>query len=1031
VTLSEICVRRPIFALMMMVACVTFGILSFGKLGVDQFPDVEIPVVTVTTTLRGASPEEIETQVTKLIEDAVSTAEGIDELKSTSLEGVSVVTVNFLLDRDRDQATQDVRDKVAAAVKNLPEGSDPPVVTRFDTTAIPVLTLAVSSDRRDLREVTELARKQVLEPLQGVAGVGQIQLLGGRKRAFNVNLDADALAALGLSIQQVRLAIEQQNLELPGGRLEASGREDVLRTMARVEDVHELRRLVVAERQGAPVTLGMLAEVEDGAEEPRTLSRLDGENAVALIIQKQAGTNTVQVVDTIMARVLALERSLPGDVRVTPIRDASRFIRRSIHEVELHLVLGGLLASISVLVFMGSLRSTVIAGLAIPCSIITTFAVLALFDYTLNNFTLLALTLAVGIVIDDAIVVLETIYRRVERGEPPFEAAIAGTKEITLAVVATTLSLIVIFLPTAFMEGRVGKFWKSFGITTACAIAISLFVSLTLTPMLCSRFLKRPKHREGARPGLVARFNAVLDGSYATLVRWSLRLRWGVVALAAATIALAVPLIDRVGKDFNPKDDTSDFNVVLTMPEGSSLTASSDMATRIEAEIRGLEGVEQIFTTIGSARGGDDVTEVQMYIQIVDLELRDYPMTRVQKQTRGLLRRYPDLRPSVQDIGGMGGGGRNTQLSFSLRGPDLASLMEYADRLMTAMKTTPGFVDVDSSAAVRKPEIRVKIDRERAADLGVRAGEIAAALRTMIGGEAISKIREGAEQYDLWLRLEAGDRRDLDGLRGLPIATSRPAGPDESRSGLVRLEALASFERERGPAQIDRLGRIRQVEIGANLDGLPLGDAVDLVKAQVQALGLPQEYEVVFGGRAKTMAQTIDSFLTALALSFLFMYMVLAAQFESLLHPVTIMLALPLSLPFALLSLILLGDTLNIYSTFGVFMLFGIIKKNGILQVDYTNTLRLQGMPRDLAIVEANKTRLRPILMTTITLIAGMVPIALGQGPGAASRASMAKVIIGGQALSLVITLLIVPVAYSLFDDAGAALRRLGKRGAG
>jgi HAE1 family hydrophobic/amphiphilic exporter-1 len=426
VTLSEICVRRPIFALMMMVACVTFGILSFGKLGVDQFPDVEIPVVTVTTTLRGASPEEIETQVTKLIEDAVSTAEGIDELKSTSLEGVSVVTVNFLLDRDRDQATQDVRDKVAAAVKNLPEGSDPPVVTRFDTTAIPVLTLAVSSDRRDLREVTELARKQVLEPLQGVAGVGQIQLLGGRKRAFNVNLDADALAALGLSIQQVRLAIEQQNLELPGGRLEASGREDVLRTMARVEDVHELRRLVVAERQGAPVTLGMLAEVEDGAEEPRTLSRLDGENAVALIIQKQAGTNTVQVVDTIMARVLALERSLPGDVRVTPIRDASRFIRRSIHEVELHLVLGGLLASISVLVFMGSLRSTVIAGLAIPCSIITTFAVLALFDYTLNNFTLLALTLAVGIVIDDAIVVLETIYRRVERGEPPFEAAIAG-----------------------------------------------------------------------------------------------------------------------------------------------------------------------------------------------------------------------------------------------------------------------------------------------------------------------------------------------------------------------------------------------------------------------------------------------------------------------------------------------------------------------------------------------------------------------------------------------------------------------------
>ncbi len=1018
-TLSEICIRRPVFALMMIVACVTFGVLSFGKLGVDQFPDVEIPVVTVTTTLRGASPEEIETQVSKLIEDAVSTAEGIDELRSTSLEGVSVVTVNFLLDRDRDQATQDVRDKVAAAVKDLPEGSDPPVVTRFDTTAIPVLTLAVSSRARDLREVTELARKQVLEPLQGLAGVGQILMMGGRKRAFNVQLDADALTAQGLSIQQVRAAIEQQNLELPGGRLENSGREDVLRTMARVEDAAELGRIVVAERQGAPVTLAMVAKVEDSAEDPRSLSTLDGENAVALVIQKQAGTNTVEVADAIFKRVQALERSLPADIKVAPIRDASRFIRRSIHEVELHLVLGALLASISVLVFMGSLRSTFIAALAIPCSIITTFAVLNALDYTLNNFTLLALTLAVGIVIDDAIVVLENVYRRVEHGEPPFEAAIFGTREITLAVFATTLSLIVIFLPTAFMEGRVGKFWRSFGITTAFAIGLSLFVSLTLTPMLCSRMLRRPKQRERSKPGLVARFNALLDNAYAAMVRVSLKLRWGVALLAVGTIAASGPLVGMVGKDFIPKDDTSDFAVVLTMPEGSSLAASSTMAARIEGELKGLTGVQRIFTTIGSNRGGDDVTEVQMYIEVIDIAERDYPLAAVQKQARDVLRRYPDLRPSVQDIGGMGGGGRNTQLSFSLRGPDLEQLQAHAETIMARMRETPGLVDVDSSAAVRKPEVRVRIDRDRAADLGVRAGEIAAALRTMVGGEPISKIREGAEQYDLWLRLEPDDRRDLDTLRGLPIA---------ARGGLVRLEALAEFERERGPAQIDRLGRIRQVEIGANLDGVPLGDAVDKVRGLVAELELPPDYEAVFGGRAKILQQTLESFLAALALSFLFMYMVLAAQFESLLHPVTIMLSLPLSLPFALLSLILLGDTLNIYSTFGVFMLFGIIKKNGILQVDYTNTLRAQGMPRDQAIIEANKTRLRPILMTTITLIAGMIPIALGKGPGAASRASMAKVIIGGQALSLVITLLIVPVAYSLFDDAGAALGRLWRR---
>jgi HAE1 family hydrophobic/amphiphilic exporter-1 len=1019
VTLSEICVRRPVFTLMLILACVTFGVLSFGKLGVDQYPDVEIPTVTVTTTLRGASPEEIETQVSKLIEDAVSTAEGIDELRSTSLEGVSVVTVNFLLDRDRDQATQDVRDKVAAAIKDLPEGTDPPVVTRFDTTAIPVITLVVSSDRRDLREVTELARKQVLEPLQGVAGVGQIELVGGRRRAFNVLLDADALAAQGLSIQQVRQAIEQQNLELPGGRLESSGREEVLRTMARVQDARELRRLVVAERQGAPVLLGQIADVEDGAEDPRSLSRLDGENAVALVVQKQAGTNTVEVVEAIERRIAALQRGLPADIKVTPIRDASRFIRRSIHEVELHLVLGAILASASVLVFMGSLRSTLIAALAIPCSIVTTFAVLNALDYTLNNFTLLALTLAVGIVIDDAIVVLENVYRRVEHGEPPQQAAIVGTQEITLAVFATTLSLIVIFLPTAFMEGRVGKFWRSFGITTAFSIGVSLFVALTLTPMLCARLLRAPRPKEARRPGIAARLNQLLDDGYAWLVRWSLRWRWLVVAASLATVAAVVPLGQRIGKDFIPKDDTSEFMVVLTMPEGSSLEASSAMASRIEGHLREIRGVERLFTSIGSARGGDDVTEVQIYVQVTDIEQRDYPLEAVQKQAREALRPYPDLRPSVQDLGGLGGGGRRTQLAFSLRGPDLELLGDYAATLMAKMAETPGFVDIDSSAAVRKPEVRVKIDRDRAADLGVRAGEIAAALRTMVGGEPISKIREGAEQYDLWLRLRPEDRRNVESLRGLPI---------QARDGLVRLEALAEFERERGPAQIDRLGRIRQVEIGANLDGMPLGDAVDRVKAMIAELGMPPEYEVVFTGRAKTMGETITSFLSALGLSFLFMYMVLAAQFESLLHPVTIMLSLPLSLPFALLSLMLLGDTLNIYSTFGVFMLFGIIKKNGILQVDYTNTLRERGVPRDAAIVEANKTRLRPILMTTITLIAGMIPIALGKGPGAASRASMAKVIIGGQALSLVITLLIVPVAYSLFDDAGKALSRLGRK---
>ncbi|MCC7537689.1 MAG: efflux RND transporter permease subunit [Deltaproteobacteria bacterium] len=1043
-TLSEICVKRPIFALMMVSALVVFGALSFGKLGVDQFPDVELPVVTVTTSLRGASPEEVETQITKPLEDAISTASGIDEINSTSLEGLSIVTVTFVLDRNRDQATQDVRDRVARVVGDLPVGTDPPVVTRFDTTAAPVLTLVVSSPR-DLRELTDLARHDVLERLQGVSGVGQIDLVGGRTRAFNVYLDADALVSRGISVGQVRTAIQQQNVELPGGRVASDAREEILRTVARVQSADELRELVVADVQGAPLTLGQIGTVQDSEEDPRSLSRLDGRPAVALVVQKQAGTNTVEVVDSVLARLATLRQELPSDIRIDVVRDQSKFIRRSIHEVEIHLVLGGVLASLAVLLFMGSLRSTFIAAVAIPSSIVTTFVVLRVLGYTLNNFTLLALTLAVGIVIDDAIVVLENVYRHVERGESPFQAAIKGTKEIALAVSATTLSLIVIFIPTAFMEGRVGRFWRSFGVTVAFAIAISWFIALTLTPMLCSKLLRPPKHLHGQKKrGLVDRLNQVLDDSYGWLVKLSLKARIVIVLLAVATVAAIYPLGVKIGKDFVPVDDTSDFSIAMTMPEGSSLRASSETATEVERVVRGIRGVRTIFTTIGSSRGGDDVTEVTMYVAIEDLEKRDYSLFEVMGQVRRALAPFADLRPAVAGVNNFGGA-RGGQLGFALRGPDLEALQRYADEMVTRMRREPGLVDVDTGAAVRKPEVRVLVDRRRATDLGVRAGELASALRTMVGGEPVSKIREGSEQYDVWLRLEPADRASLELLSRLPI---------QSRSGLVRLDTLATLLRDRGPAQIDRMNRVRQVSVSANLVDVPLGTAIDRVRAIAAELDMPAGYEVVFSGRAKIMGETIGQFFIALGLSLLFMYMVLAAQFESLLHPVTILLALPLSLPFALLSLMLLDDTLNLYSTFGVFMLFGIVKKNGILQVDYTNTLRAQWAEarsagesgasaahgasidsrdeRNRAIIEANKTRLRPILMTTLTLIAGMIPIALGEGPGAATRASMAKVIIGGQALSLLITLLIVPVAYSYFDDVGrvwARLRdRLGRR---
>ncbi|MCA9603671.1 MAG: efflux RND transporter permease subunit, partial [Myxococcales bacterium] len=541
----------------------------------------------------------------------------------------------------------------------------------------------------------------------------------------------------------------------------------------------------------------------------------------------------------------------------------------------------------------------------------------------------------------------ENIYRHVEEGESPFDAAIRGTKEITLAVVATTLSLIVIFLPTAFMEGRVGRFWRGFGVTTAFAIGVSLFIALTLTPMLCSQFLRPPPAENEERPGLAKRLNRALDSGYGALVRWSLRHRWLVIVTALATVASVVPIFKLVPAEFIPLDDTSDYAVSLVMPGGSDLVASEKAASEVEAKIRKLRGVEQVFTTIGSTRGGDDVTEVNIYVKIVDINERDYSLFDVMKDTRALLAPYPHLRPAVSTLNNFGSA-RGGQLSFAVRGPDLEELGRIADELMADMRATPGFVDVDSVAAVRKPEIRVKIDRARAADVGVRADEVAGALRTMVGGEPISKYRDKDEQYDVWLRLEPGDRNALDKLRRLPIATRT--------GGLVRLDSVATLAQDRGPTEVDRLNRVRQVEISANLAGLALSDAVTKIEAFAKAKKLPPGYEVMFVGRAKLLAETALNFLTALLLSFLFMYMVLAAQFESFLHPITIMLALPLSLPFALLSLLLMNDSLNIYSAFGVFMLFGIVKKNGILQVDYTNVLRSRGVERDTAIIQANIT---------------------------------------------------------------------------
>jgi HAE1 family hydrophobic/amphiphilic exporter-1 len=741
---------------------------------------------------------------------------------------------------------------------------------------------------------------------------------------------------------------------------------------------------------------------------------------VQLVVRKQSGTNTVEVIDRVKAELERLRSVLPPDVEMRVVRDQSRFIKASIDTVRLHMWLGAALVAFTVMLFMRDWRSTVVAGLAIPTSIISTFTFMYYMGFTLNNLTMLGLVLAIGIVIDDAVVVLENIFRKVEEEDvPPMRAASEGTAEIALAVMATTLSLVIIFLPVAFMAGRVGRFFHSFGLTVAVAILVSLLVSFTLTPALSARVLRR---RERLAHG--GRIYRMVEAAYGRLLRWSLAHRLAVVGLSLVIVAATVPLFGAVGKTFLPQDDQSEFEMSISAPGGFSLAETSRVFSEIEQRVRGLRGVTDVLATIGDQSGrvkpGEgDVTTGSIYARMTDLGQRNFSQFDVMAEARAVLAQYPDLRTSVQGVNPLSSGGqRVAELEFNVRGPDLARLEGYSDRLVAGMRKLPGLVDVDTTLAVRTPEVRLVIDREKASDLGIDVREIAATVQTYVAGQAVSKYKEGDEQYDIWLRAEPGKRRTAQDLYDLTL---------RSRGGqLVRLGNLVRVREDLSPAQIERINRQRAVTIVGNLlPGLPLGTAVEHVRRLVAGLDWPPLYNVEFTGRAKGLAESSTNFGIAFVLSLIFMYMVLAAQFESFLHPVTIMLALPLTIPFALLSLVLLGEALNVYSTLGLFMLFGVVKKNGILQIDYTNTLRARGLARDRAILEANRVRLRPILMTTVMLILGMLPIALGRGPGSGSRASIARVIIGGQALSLLITLLITPVAYTLFDDLG----RLGVRG--
>jgi HAE1 family hydrophobic/amphiphilic exporter-1 len=971
----------------------------------------------------------METSVTEVVEDSLNTISGIEELRSTTMEGVAIIVVQFDLSKDEDVGVQEVRDKINAIQSTLPDGVEPPVVSKFETDAIPILTLAVSG-QRDFREVTEIARRKIKERLETVSGVGSIQLAGGRTRAMNVIVDTDKLAAYGLSIDEVRTALVRQNQEVPGGRLDQGAKEQVLRILGRLDTAREFNDLIISSKNGYPVRVRDIGRAEDGVEEPRSTARLNGENAVSLVVQKQSGTNTVAVAHAIKERLAELQDSLPPDVKTIITRDQSRFIEQSIEEVKFHLLLAGVLVSATILLFIQDWRTTVIATLAIPTSIIPTFLFMDMMGFTLNNITMLGLILAIGIVIDDAVVVHENIFRHMEEdGMDGMTASRIGTREIALPVLATSLSLIVIFLPIAFIGGIIGRFFASFGFVVAFAVAMSLFVSFTLTPMLCSRFLKLEPRHEGqesasSKDGFIYR---IIDRMYGAILRLGLKLKWLVVILAFVTIGATVPIGMATGFSLIPRDDQSEYEVAIRTPEGLTLEQTEKIVNDLERRVRALPETKDIFTTVGSlstggnAKGQGDVTQASMYVRMNDLHDRTISQFEVQDMARAMLLDFPDLRASVNDVSPFQGGSRAQTFQINLAGPELDKLAGYAEQLKDRLAATGGLTDLDTTISLSKPEVRVRIDREAAADLGLPVSTIADTLRVLVGGLPISTFRDGGEQYDVWLRADQKDRNSLAALNSLSLS-SPTVGP-------VKLASVADLDEDLGPTEIERLARERIVTVLGNpTEKMTLNAAITTAQQILDEIGMEPGYRSVVSGQGKTLQETFLYFTVAFVLSAVFMYLILAAQFESWLQPVAIMMALPVTIPFGLLSMILWRTPMDLYAMFGLFMLVGIVKKNGILQVNSTNDLRKEGWPRFEAIVAANHLRLRPILMTTIMLVAAMVPIALGRGPGSGSRASMAKVIIGGQMLSLVLALVVTPVFYIILDQWVNFLKRKGVR---
>jgi HAE1 family hydrophobic/amphiphilic exporter-1 len=1021
--LSNLSIKRPIFATVMMLALVTLGIFSYRRLAIDMFPDVEIPVVSVVTKYPGSSPETVEKEVSKRVEEAVNPISGVKHVMSTSRESVSTVVILFHLEVRVNDAAQEVRAKVSAIRGDLPKGIEEPIIQKLDFAAFPIASLALRSERLSPRDLTTLVEKKVKKRFENISGVGKVDLVGLSKREVNVNVDPYRLEALGMGVDEVIGGLQSENVNTPLGRLTRGGTEYPLRISGKPDVVEQFKTMIIARRAGRPIPLAEVAQVQDGVEEQRSLALVNGIPAIGMDILKQSGANTVGVVEGVKKEIQAMQKELPPGTTIEMVRDASIMIRDSVRDVEETLILGGILTILIVFCFLNSWRSTVITGLTLPISVISAFTVMNFMGMTLNIMTLMALSLAIGLLIDDAIVVRENIVRHLERGEDHFTAAREGTSEIGLAVLATTLSVIAVFVPVAYMKGIVGRFFFQFGIVVAFAVLVSLFVSFTLDPMLSSRWVDPDVERKGKRHFLARIldhfnhwFDRTADG-YKRVIGWALDYRKTVLFLAILAFFGGLGVFFVLQSEFMPNFDKGEFQLNFKSAPDASIEETRGRLAAVEAALKEIPEVKHSYSTIGAGDTGT-VRDAQVFVKLKERKERNRRQEEIQRDLRDRIGKIPGIQPAILE---WAGGSSEKPLVVNVRGEDITLLKRYAAQLKEEIHKIPGIVDLEVTLEQDIPEFRLTVDREKAMDAGVTTAEIVRTVGALVGGQAVTTYEdEDGDAVDVRVRLPRDLRENPAQVERLKLAVQRPG----AMPALVPLNNLASYGMSTTPSEINRQDLTRQVVMTANLDELPLGTAVKKVEEAAKRFTMAPGYRVVFSGESEDMVESFTYMAEALILAVIFVYLILAAQFESFIDPLAIMFSLPLSIVGMAGMLWVTRGTINIMSLIGLIMLMGLVTKNAILLVDFTKTLRTRGMNRREALITAGRTRLRPILMTTLAMMFGMLPLALALGQGAEMRAPMARAVIGGLITSTILTLLVVPVVYTVLDDMGGWVRR-------